>query len=242
MIGKMMRMNLESLARNLESKADPSQAIIIKKYMKNRLRFYGVKIPVIRKIIGDFFESYRNPGLKGLCPQLERLWKSHVFELMAASLFILERFEKEFDGKVWDMLDRWIDDIDNWALCDWMCALRVKMVDNDKERKLTLLMEWTRSTNMWRRRSAIISTLKLKRFKTTLRLREVEPLLLSLIRDGKGYGNRKEFFIQKAIGWLLRSYGDFEPDATLTFANAHKDQMSGLAYREATRKLSVSKK
>jgi 3-methyladenine DNA glycosylase AlkD len=235
-------MDIESLMKNLESKADPKQAEIVRKYMKSQLKFYGLKIPMIRKLVADFIKYERDITLIKLYPKLQKLWKSHVFELMAAALFILEKLEKEFDESTWELLDRWIDDLDNWALCDWMCTLRVKMVDHDKERKLTLLMEWTQSSNMWRRRSAIISTLKLKRFNTALKLKDVEPLIISLLEDEKRHDNRKEFFIQKAIGWLLRSYGDFEPDATLTFANAHRHQMSNLAYREATRKLLVSKK
>jgi len=226
----------QSLVKNLESKSDSKQAEIGKKYMKSQLVFYGLKIPMIRKLVSDFLKYNKNISIKQFYPGLNKLWKSHVFDQMAAALFILEKFTKEFDETTWKLLDKWIDDLDNWTLCDWMCTLRVKMVDQDRQ-KLTLLMEWTHSPHMWRRRSAIISTLKLKRFNTSLKVNDIEPLILSLLEDRPAFGNKKEFFIQKAIGWLLRSYGDFEPEAVLTFANTHRDQMSPLAYREATRKL-----
>ena len=48
------------------------------------------------------------------------MWLSGNFEQMAACIFILEKFQKTFDRKTWELLDNWIDQIDNWALCDWM--------------------------------------------------------------------------------------------------------------------------
>jgi len=232
----MTRTSLDAFARNLESKQDPKNAEFVKKYMKSRLRFYGLKIPMVRKLVSDFIKHNPKTTPKELYPGLNRLWNSRVFEQMAAAIFILEKFSKDFDETTWKLMDGWIDGLDNWALCDWLCSLRVKMADKDRK-KLTLLMEWTETPYLWRRRSAIISTLKLKRFNTTLKLDDIRPLLLSLMKDRHGYGDRKEFFIQKAIGWLLRSYGDFEPRAVLTFANTHRSHMSPLAYREATRKL-----
>ena len=47
----------------------------------------------------------------------------------------------------------------------------------------------------------------------------------------------KEFFIRKAIGWALREYARVEPDLVRDFANNHRDLLSGLSYREATKHL-----
>ena len=91
-------MNIDQLIRNLESKSDPKQAELVKKYMKSELEFYGLKIPMIRKLVSDFLKYNKGISIKQLYPDLEKLWKSHVFEQMAAALFILEKFEKIFDG------------------------------------------------------------------------------------------------------------------------------------------------
>jgi 3-methyladenine DNA glycosylase AlkD len=45
----------------------------------------------------------------------------------------------------------------------------------------------------------------------------------------------KEFFIRKAIGWALREYAKTAPDAVREFALNHRDELSGLSFREATK-------
>ena len=234
-----MVMNLQSLVKNMESKACPAHAAILRKYMKSGLVFWGLRMPVIKQLVRDSLRHGRGTRLKELYPGLKRLWKSGVFEQMMAAIYILERFRREFDGTTWHLLDEWIDGIDNWALCDGLGILRVNMIDHDRK-KLDILLEWTKSPNMWRRRSAAVSLLKLKRLNSTLTIKNIEPVIKSLLYDTKGYNDKKEFFIQKAIGWLLRSYGDSEPEAVLRFVDKHRKSMSNLAIREATRKIKKS--
>ena len=45
----------------------------------------------------------------------------------------------------------------------------------------------------------------------------------------------KEFFIRKAIGWALRQHARADPTPWPRFVMAHRDGLSGLSYREATR-------
>ncbi len=47
----------------------------------------------------------------------------------------------------------------------------------------------------------------------------------------------KEFFIRKAIGWVLRDIARKRPELTFAFVEEHGAEMSGLTYREATRRL-----
>ncbi|MGQ3032335.1 MAG: DNA alkylation repair protein, partial [Ferrovibrionaceae bacterium] len=47
--------------------------------------------------------------------------------------------------------------------------------------------------------------------------------------------HEKEFFIRKAIGWVLRDLGKRRPDAVRAFLAAHGDELSGLSRREATK-------
>jgi 3-methyladenine DNA glycosylase AlkD len=47
--------------------------------------------------------------------------------------------------------------------------------------------------------------------------------------------NEKEFFIRKAVGWVLREHSKFQPEAVIAFLKLEKAHLSGLSYREASR-------
>ncbi len=51
--------------------------------------------------------------------------------------------------------------------------------------------------------------------------------------------HEREFFIRKAIGWALRDYARTDPDAVVAFVTEHRDGLSGLSYREATKHLDL---
>jgi 3-methyladenine DNA glycosylase AlkD len=47
----------------------------------------------------------------------------------------------------------------------------------------------------------------------------------------------KEFFIRKAIGWVLREYGRREPAAVAGWLEPRLDRAAGLTVREASKHL-----
>jgi len=48
----------------------------------------------------------------------------------------------------------------------------------------------------------------------------------------------REFFIRKAIGWVLREAGRATPQRVVDFLMAHLNEISGLSLREAVEHLS----
>jgi 3-methyladenine DNA glycosylase AlkD len=47
----------------------------------------------------------------------------------------------------------------------------------------------------------------------------------------------REFFIRKAIGWVLREVGKRRPDLVFEFLRQHRDAVSGLTLREGAKYL-----
>lgn len=43
----------------------------------------------------------------------------------------------------------------------------------------------------------------------------------------------KEFFINKAIGWILREYSKTNPEWVVNYVHENKSRLAGLSYREA---------
>jgi len=83
--------------------------------------------------------------------------------------------------------------------------------------------------NMWLRRTAIIAQIGHKADTD-------EGLLFDACAARL---HESEFFIRKSIGWAFREYARTAPDEVRAFAVDHRDEMSGLSYREATKHLDV---
>ncbi len=91
----------------------------------------------------------------------------------------------------------------------------------------TIMLAWSRSDNLWKRRCSIICQVNFKTATdTTLLYACIEPNLAD-----------KEFFIRKAIGWGLRSYAWSNPEEVQRYVEQHAAQLSGLSKREALKNI-----
>ena len=85
--------------------------------------------------------------------------------------------------------------------------------------------KWLKSKNMWLQRCALLFQLKYKK--------DIDTTLLSLgINSLLG---SKEFFINKAIGWVLREYSRTNPQWVISFVE--DTELAPLSSREALRLL-----
>ncbi|WP_269083730.1 DNA alkylation repair protein [Peribacillus butanolivorans] len=84
---------------------------------------------------------------------------------------------------------------------------------------------WIEDENIWLQRSAILYQLHYKGGT------DEERLFRYIIRRA----NSDEFFVQKAIGWVLRQYGKTNPESVKSFVLNH--QLKPLSKREALKHL-----
>ena len=56
-------------------------------------------------------------------------------------------------------------------------------------------------------------------------------------RRSPHYTRKKEFFIRKAIGWVLRELSKKDPGYVIEWTGRHLAEMSGVTFREAVRRL-----
>lgn len=85
------------------------------------------------------------------------------------------------------------------------------------------MKEWSRSDNLWKRRSAILCQLQFKK-DTDLKL------LYACIAPSM---DSTEFFLRKAIGWALRQYAWTDPVEIARYVREHDAALSPLSKREA---------
>jgi len=85
--------------------------------------------------------------------------------------------------------------------------------------------KWLASKNIWLQRFAVLFQLNYKDNLDTGFLTHIINSLLS----------SKEFFINKAIGWILRNYSKTNPNWVINFAN--KTKLDKLSRKEVLRLL-----
>ena len=82
---------------------------------------------------------------------------------------------------------------------------------------------------LWLRRSALLALLR--------GIRTGQPDLPRFTRYAEPLLAEREFFIRKAIGWVLREISKHDPDWVAKWTETHLSEMSGVTFREAVRRL-----
>lgn len=197
-------------------------------YMKNRFPFFGIKTPERCKIMSRFFKEtnlHKQPFSQELCWSL---WDNEEREWQYAALDYAVRYTGKFDQNDMDFLKKLITDRSWWDTVD---TIAVKLVGDIVLRYPELVSErmdsWSKSENLWLRRTAILHQLH---YKTQTK----ENVLYGYIMDN---AESKEFFIQKAIGWALREYSKTNPQSVANFLRIHK--VAPLSLREGSKYITM---
>ena len=199
-----------------------------KAYLKSDLSFLGVPLPAMRQLIKTI---RRPPALdRDALLQLVRiLWGRSVFELRMVAVLLLEAFEPLLRPADIRLLERLIRDSKTWAFVDELAAIIGPLVERAPE-LLAVLDRWSADTDFWVRRSALLALL---------------PPLRRGVGDFERFGryadqmlDEREFFIRKAIGWVLRETGKKRPDLVYAWLEPRCGRASGVTVREAVKYLS----
>jgi 3-methyladenine DNA glycosylase AlkD len=116
-----------------------------------------------------------------------------------------------------------------WALVDPLAgdiAGQIVLRDTSGWRDID---RWADDQDFWVRRSALLSLLQ--------GIRAGQPDLTRFDRYATPMLGEKEFFIRKAIGWVLRDLSKKDPAYVIGWTERHLTEMSGVTFREAVRRL-----
>ncbi len=222
---------VQSIINELEEHQDPDRGIHVRNYLKtSSLDFLGVPLPTIRAIAKKHAKEVEAGNY---AVYLVELWKPPVFDVRRAAAEIILQFQKQGmqESQIISLVDDWINKIDTWALTDPLAwVIGKQMIANPQLRKT--LKKWGKRNNYWRRRMAIIPYLELC-MRGQYR-KEYAPWILTAVTPHIG---DSEFFVAKAVGWVLRQLSTHEPELVRQFLRKHQSVMNRVAYREGSRKL-----
>jgi 3-methyladenine DNA glycosylase AlkD len=213
--------------RELRRVASARRAAGAQAYMKSEMPYHGVSAPLLRATCKRIFADLEFPR--------REVWQNHVLSLWRSAKFREERYvaialaghrlAKPFQtlaamplyeeiivtGAWWDYVDDVASHRVGPILRDYPTPMKRKM------------LAWSKSQNMWKRRTSIICQLGFKK-ETDL------DLLYACIEPSV---DSKEFFLRKAIGWALRQYAWTDPAEIKRYVRRNRARLSGLSIREA---------
>lgn len=215
-------MDIKRLEALLRSHRNQENQIPMEKYMRNQFPFLGIKTPERRVILKEFLKEERDAFF---LEDAEYLYSLPEREFKYAAIHLMEKFQKEWTSKELPRLltmaltEPWWDTIDSFAPSIFgAMALREKEV---KEKMRELIYEEDR----WKKRISILFQLKYKNLMDEEHLTEAIGHNL----------HTREFFVDKAIGWILREYA--KTSETFVREFIEREDLSALSRREAGKHL-----
>lgn len=220
-----MALNKEELFLHLEKYKDPERAIQMKAYMRNQFEFLGIQAGKRKELTKPFLDY---------CKKEESVdWDflSHLFnhtyrEFQYIGSDYLNSMQKKLVPedlpriKELALTKPWWDTIDSIDKVIGKLALNYPELND-------VLIEWSSEDSIWLRRIAINHQRHRKDLMDT-------DLLETIISNNL---NVSEFFINKAIGWVLRDYSKTNPEWVSHFIETHKENMHPLSIREGSKYL-----
>jgi 3-methyladenine DNA glycosylase AlkD len=218
---------LAVLRRELARAGSPERAAGARAYMKSTMPFHGVGAFPLRAICKGAFAAHPVADAAAWRRDVLALWRGARFreERYAAIGLAGDRRARPFQTMAsLPMYEEMIVTGAWWDLVDTLASKRLgEILRNEPAPMRKAMRAWSRSDDMWKRRSAILCQITFKK-DTDL------DLLFALIEPSVG---SKEFFLRKAIGWALRSYAWTDEKPIVAYVEKNRARLAPLSIREA---------
>jgi 3-methyladenine DNA glycosylase AlkD len=147
-----------------------------------------------------------------------------------AAVLVLERSAGALSVDDLPVLERLVRESRTWALVDGLATGVVgRIAGSDAGRAAPILDRWALDPDFWVRRASLLAELR--------PIRDGASLDRFVARADSMLGER-EFFIRKAIGWVLREAGKRRPAEVTAWLAPRTHRASGVTMREAVKYLS----
>lgn len=213
----------------LRKAGTPERATHEKAYLHSELEFTGTPVPVIRKVVRAWCQDWPALTRTELLEVAEALWARPVHECRAAVVELLDTKVALLQARDAAALERLLRDSGTWALVDSLAEHVMGGLVELYPELTAVLDRWAGDGDFWLRRSAMLALLR--------PLRRGEGDFERFSRYADQMLEEKEFFIRKAIGWILRDTAKRRPALVADWLAPRAHRASGLTVREAVKPL-----
>lgn len=194
-------------------------------YMRNQFKFLGIKTPERRALSKEFIQDKKAD--KNIdWDFIFRAYGKEEREFKYLAIDYLKACQKNLQVEEIDYLKELVLLEPWWDTVDLLSKLIGSLLLKDGSLKESHILKWAQDESIWLRRVAILHQLGFKD-------KMDKDLLSQIIRVNLGSG---EFFIDKAIGWILRDYSKTDPDFVIKFIKS-ENRLANLSRNEGLKYL-----
>jgi 3-methyladenine DNA glycosylase AlkD len=212
----------EEISHRLSPLANGERAVGAKAYMRNQFEFIGIATPQRRKVCKEFMKQIGLLKHDDLQEAVKELWQLPEREYQYCAIELIAFNKKVWNEKVIELIEHCIVQKSWWDTVDFICTECVSpyfKIFSTKQKEIT--NGWNKSTNIWLQRSSLLAQ---KGYKKNTDTEMLSEYIIHLSKS-------KEFFIQKAIGWMLREHARVDAEWVINFVSTH--ELAPLSKREA---------
>ncbi|MFA1549084.1 DNA alkylation repair protein [Actinomadura chokoriensis] len=218
----------------LRAQAEPERAESEKRYLKSDFVHIGVPVPALRKVAVSAVKASAKPTRDEVLGLAQILWDATdegrpVHEARMAAIDVLVKRAALLEPRDLGTVERLIRGSTSWVYVDAIAEKVVGRLVVSYPDLAAVLDAWVDDPNMWIRRTAALALLP--------GIRTGNPDLERISRFGDSLIGEREFFIRKALGWVLRELSKKDPAWVVQWVEPRLAAVSGVTLREAVRRL-----
>lgn len=178
----------------------------------------GIRIPILRKYAKELISMYPLEEL------LENIGNEYYEEIMLKGILIGISREKNIN-KLMNYIEKFITEIDNWAVCDTFCA-GLKITNKYKKEMWQFIQKYTKSNKEFEVRFAIVMILDYY----------IEDEYLE--KDLKIFNENKnnKYYVQMAVAWAISLCIIKYYDRTVEFLKGDKCKLDKFTFNKSIQK------
>ena len=228
---------IHGILDKLSDNEKPSGIKNLQQYVGTNYQFYALKNPTVQAVFKKGF-SFSHEPIEVQMEFYTKLWnESNCYEIMNLSLMYLAIYCKKHKNFVAFLTAKsFLSKIDNWAHSDFLSSIIGRHMIHAEANIYKELFALNNAENLWERRAALVPLLyHLKSKKSNLTEKHFFDSINPRILD-------EAYYVQKAVGWLLREFGGKFPNELLSYLYQNAYQMSSIAFATATEKINTTDK
>jgi 3-methyladenine DNA glycosylase AlkD len=219
----------DGIERALRSVGDPVRAEKERRYLRSELDHFGASVPAIRRVTKRALAERPELRREELLRVVQELWRRSVHECRMATVELLDLSSDLLEAVDLALVERLIRESRTWALVDPLAVnVAGPLVTRFPELGETL-DRWARDDDFWVRRAALLALLR--------ELRRGAGDFDRFTRYADTMLGEREFFVRKAIGWVLRETARKQPERVYAWLEPRAARASGVTVREAVKHL-----